>query len=100
MKKPRRKRKSKLYRTLEQGNLFFNLCLSIWFLGLWVIFGSIIKPLFSFKIGLLIYFSISSFLFLNFASKIMDIGTEYFRETLAEKILRENLPKKISKPKP
>ncbi|MBK9324397.1 MAG: hypothetical protein IPM97_15845 [Bdellovibrionaceae bacterium] len=46
------------------------------------------------------YFSILSFLFLNFVSKIMDIGTEYFRETLAEKILRENLAKKISKPKP
>lgn len=100
MKKLRRKRKSKLYRTLEQGDLFFNLCLSVWFLILWVIFGSITKPLFSIKIGLLIYFSILSFLLLNFVSKIMDIGTEYFRETLAEKILRENLAKRNSKPKP
>lgn len=100
MKKPRRKRKTKFYRTLEQGDLFFNLCLSVWFLVLWLIFGSAIKPLFSFKIGLLIYFSISSFLFLYFVSKTMDIGTEYFRETLAEKILRENMAKRASKPKP
>lgn len=97
--KIKKKKKSKIVKTLEEGNLLFNLVVSIWFLALTIVFGGIFKLILPYKYAMIAFYSVLSVFLLNFIFKIVDVYAEYTKESLSEKIHRELLEKR-SKQKP
>ena len=89
MRSPKRKKKSKLQKTLEEGDLLFNLVLAIWFLLLGLIFGGVFKLLLPYKTSLIVFYSVFSALLINLLFKIVDIYMIYTKESVETKIHRE-----------
>lgn len=84
--KIRKKKKTKLYKTLEEGDLLFNLILAIWFFILSIVFGGIFEIFFSYKIAMLAsYFTVSAFL-INLIFKIVDIYRIYSQDPFAKRV--------------
>jgi hypothetical protein len=95
VKPPKKRKKSKLMKTLEEGDLLFNLVLAIWFLILGLIFGNVFKLFLSYKVALLAFYFLVSALLINVIFKIVDIYTIHTKESVNEKIHRELAEKKI-----
>ena len=93
--KIKKKPKSKLYRTLEDGNLLFNLILAAWFLALVVVFSGIFKLVFPYKIALIIRYTFISMFLINFIFKIADIYAACTKESVQEKVWREIMKKRL-----
>lgn len=89
MKSPRKKKKSKLQKTLEEGDLLFNLVLAIWFLLHCLVFGGIFKLLLPYKTALIVFYAVVSAFSVNLLFKIVDIYMVYTKETIDDKIHRE-----------
>jgi len=87
--KIKKKKKSKRVKILEEGNLLFNLVVSVWFLALAVVFGGIFKLILPYKYALIAFYSVFSIFLVNLIFKIVDIYAEYTKESLSEKIHRE-----------
>ncbi len=89
MRPPKRRKKSKLEKTLEEGDLLFNLVLSIWFFLLAIVFGGAFKIFLSYKNAMLAFYSLLSVLSINLIFKIVDIYMVYTKESLSDKVHRE-----------
>lgn len=89
MRTPKRRKKSKLEKTLEEGDLLFNLVLSIWFFILAVVFGGIFKIFLSYKNAMLAFYSLLSILSINLIFKIVDIYMVYTKESVSDRVQRE-----------
>lgn len=91
----KKKKKPKWIKTLEEGDLFFNLVISTWLLVLAFVFSDFFRTVLPYKNALIAkYFFISVFV-INFVFKIVDIYADYTKETLAEKVQREILAKRL-----
>lgn len=95
MKPPRRRKKLKIVKVLEEGDLLFNLVLAVWFLFLGLIFGRAFKIFLPYKNGLLVFYFLISALLINLIFKIVDIYMVYTKEPLSDKVLRELQEKKL-----
>lgn len=95
--KIKKKKKSKFVKTLEEGNLLFNLVLSVWFLILAFVFSGVFKLILPYKFVMFTFYFLLSILLVNLFSKIIDIYSEYTKETASEKIHRELLERKAKK---
>jgi len=94
--KPAKKRKkTKLEKTLEEGDLLFNLVLAVWFSFLGLIFGNVFKLFLSYKVALVAFYFLVSALLINLIFKIVDIYMIYTKESVSEKIQRELAEKKL-----
>ncbi len=89
MKSTKKKKKTKLQKTLEEGDLLFNLVLSVWFLILCLIFGGVLKMLLPYKIALVVFYALISAFSINLVFKIADIYMVYTKESIDVKIQRE-----------
>lgn len=98
--KIKRKKKSKLYKVLEEGDLLFNLVLAIWFFILGLVFGNAFKIFLPYKNALIAFYFLISSLSINFIFKIVDIYMIYTKESLSEKVHREIAKKRELKQKP
>ncbi|NOT80475.1 MAG: hypothetical protein HOP07_15900 [Bacteriovoracaceae bacterium] len=100
MKLPKRRKKSKIEKVLEEGDLLFNLVLAIWFLILGFVFGGVFKLFLPYKNALLAFYFLTSALLINLIFKIVDFYVIYTKESLSKKIHREILEKRKLKQKP
>lgn len=89
MRPPKRRKKSKLEKTLEEDDLLFNLVLSIWFFLLAIVFGGVFKIFLSYKNAMLAFYSLLSVLSINLLFKLVDIYMVYTKESLSDKVHRE-----------
>jgi len=89
MKPARRRKKLKIVKVIEEGDLLFNLVLAIWFLFLGLIFGGAFKIFLPHKNALLVFYSLISALLVNLVFKIVDIYMVYTKESMSDKIHRE-----------
>lgn len=89
MRSPKRRKKSKLEKTLEEGDLLFNLVLSTWFLILGLIFGGVFKLFLPYKNALIAFYFFISAISINLIFKIVDIYMVYTKESLSDKVNRE-----------
>lgn len=99
MKPPRRRKKLKIAKVLEEGDLLFNLVLAVWFLFLGLIFSRVFKIFLPYKNGLLAFYFLISALLINLIFKIVDIYMVYTKESLSDKIHRELQEKRKLKQK-
>lgn len=100
MKQPKKKKPSKLIKALEEGDLFFNLVVTTWFLGLGIVFGNAFKLWLPYKTSQAVYFSLISVLSINLIFKIVDVYMIYSKEPIEVKIHREIEEKRKLMPKP
>ncbi len=100
MKPPRRRKKLKIVKVLEEGDLLFNLVLAVWFLFLGLIFGGVFKIFLPYKNALLVFYFLISTLLINLVFKVVDIYIVYTKESLSDKIHRELQEKRKLKQKP
>lgn len=96
----KRKKKSKLHKVLEEGDLLFNLVLAIWFFILGLVFGNAFKIFLQYKTGMLAFYFLISSLLINLIFKVVDIYMIYTKESLSEKVHREIAEKRKLKQKP
>lgn len=89
MKQPKERKKSKLQKTLEEGDLLFNLVLAVWFFLLGIVFSGAFKIFLPYKFAMLSIYSVVSALSINLIFKIVDIYMVYTKEPLSELIHRE-----------
>lgn len=89
MRSPKKKKKSKLQKTLEEGDLLFNLVLSVWFLILCLVFGGVFKLLLPYKTALVVFYALISAFSINLVFKVVDIYMIYTKESIDVKIQRE-----------
>ncbi len=94
VKPPKRRKKLKIQKVLEEGDLLFNLVLAIWFLFLGLVFGNAFKIFLPYKNALFVFYILISALLINLIFKIVDIYMVYTKESLNDKILRELQEKK------
>ncbi len=95
MKPAKKRKKTKLEKTLEEGDLLFNLVLAVWFSFLGLIFGNVFKLFLSYKVALVAFYFLVSALLINLIFKIVDIYMIYTKESVSEKIQRELAEKKL-----
>lgn len=89
MRSPKKKKKTKLQKTLDEGDLLFNLVLSVWFLILSLVFGGVFKLMLPYKTALVAFYAVVSAFSINLVFKIVDIYVVYTKESIDLKIQRE-----------
>ncbi len=97
MKHPKKRKKSKLQKTLEEGDLLFNLVLSAWFFLLGVVFSGAFKIFLPYKYAMLSIYSVISALAINLIFKIVDIYIVYTKEPINDKIHQKLTEKRKTK---
>lgn len=95
MKPPKKRKKSKFEKTLEEGDLLFNFVLATWFFILGLVFGNVFKLFLPCKNALVAFYFLISALLINVIFKIVDIYMIYTKESVSEKIQREIAEKKL-----
>jgi hypothetical protein len=100
IKPPKKRKKSKLQKCLEEGDLLFNLVMSVWFLFLVFLFKGVFKLVLPYKTSVFVFNFVVAGFIINLIFKIVDIYAEYTKETLAERIQKEILEKRKIKPLP
>ncbi len=93
----KKKKKSKLIKTLKEGDLFFNLVMSIWFLALALVFSNFFKLALPYKNALIAQYFVISVFVINFIFKIVDIYAAHTKETLSDRVHREILSKRAKR---
>jgi hypothetical protein len=96
----KKRKKLKIEKVLEEGDLLFNLVLATWFLFLGLVFGGAFKIFLPYKNALLVFYFLISALLINLIFKIVDVYMVYTKESLNDKILRELQEKRKLKRKP
>lgn len=91
----KKKKKPKWIKILEEGDLFFNLVMSIWLLGLVLVFSNFFKTFLPYKNALVVQYSLISTFLINFIFKTVDIYAEYTNEALSDRVQREILAKRL-----
>lgn len=91
----RKKKKPRWIKILEEGDLLFNFVMSIWLLGLVIVFSNFFKTFLPYKNALVIQYSMISIFLINLIFKIVDIYAEYTKETLSDRVQREILAKRL-----
>lgn len=96
----KKRKKFKIEKTLEEGDLLFNLVLAMWFFILGLIFGDVFKLFLSYKNALIAFYFLISSLLINVIFKIVDIYMIHTKESLSEKTNREIAEKRKLKQTP